>query len=343
MKFYEIIIEPRGGSGTPLKGDTLFGHFCWQAAYDASLINGGLEHLLSLYGESPGLIFSSAFPKLRWQGQAWYALKRPDLPSSVFPLAPGLNKIAKIKARKTQKEKKWWLLPEDLRLDFSAARFMTDQELLQETDAAATEAGRGLRQRAEEVRVAVSRAQPHNTINRLSGTTGEGQFAPYTQKMLHYFPGLKLAIFVLLEENITDIPRVYRALEAIGAWGFGKDASIGQGRFAVLGWRELAWPDASEADAAYALAPSVPAPGSYQQVFFAPFIRFGKHGDIYARSGQPFKNPVLMADEGAVFFNRDRSGFSRPYLGAAVRNLSKALPATVMQGYTPYLPFKVEM
>lgn len=343
MKFFEIIIEPQGGLGTPLKGDTLFGHFCWQAAYDVSLIHGGLEQLLSRYAASPGVIFSSAFPKLRWQGQAWYALKRPELPGAVFPFPPDLNKIAKIRARKSNRGKRWLLVPENLRLDISQARCMTDQELLQETDAAAAQAGRDHGRWGDTPRVAISLAQPHNTINRLSGTTGAGQFAPYTQKMLHYVPGLKLAIFVLLEEDLTDIGRVYRALAAMGAWGFGKDASIGQGRFALHGWRELVWPDASEANAAYALAPSVPARGSYRQVFFSPFVRFGKHGDMYARSSQPFKNPVLMADEGAVFFFKDSAGFGRPYLGTAVGNLSKALPGTVMQGFSPYLPFKVEM
>ena len=34
MKLYAIVIETHSGFGTPLKGDTLFGQFCWEVAMD---------------------------------------------------------------------------------------------------------------------------------------------------------------------------------------------------------------------------------------------------------------------------------------------------------------------
>jgi CRISPR-associated protein Csm4 len=343
LQLYEITIRPRGGLGTPLKGDTLFGHFCWQVAYDASLLEGGLEKQLALYGENPFVIFSSAFPKLKHDGAYYYALKRPDLPLAYFPLPPGKNKVQAMKARKEQKQKRWWMIPADLRLDYTSALLVSDQELLTWTAWQHDPVLRRAGGQAAQPRYTSELAQPHNTINRLTGTTGEGMFAPYTQEIVHFYPESELAIFVLVSKSASDIQRVVLALERIGQWGFGKDASIGQGRFQVAGSQKLSWPRNDQANAAYTLAPAVPEKQRYIRQCSLPFVRFGKHGDRYARSGQPFKNPVLLADEGAVFWPQERSFFDKPYLGMAVASLSKTCPAAVMQGYAPYLPCTLEI
>ena len=49
MKLYDVTIHPLSAFGTPLKGDTLFGQFCWQVAYDPGLVDGGLEKNLDRY------------------------------------------------------------------------------------------------------------------------------------------------------------------------------------------------------------------------------------------------------------------------------------------------------
>lgn len=53
MKLYEVIIKPESGFGTPLKGDTIFGHICWQTAYDKNLLEGGLDRWIDCYAERP--------------------------------------------------------------------------------------------------------------------------------------------------------------------------------------------------------------------------------------------------------------------------------------------------
>ena len=49
-----------------------------------------------------------------------------------------------------------------------------------------------------------------------------------------------------------------------------------------------------------------------------------------------------MADEGAVFIPNDKGVFDKPYIGRAVTGVSKAEPSSVVQGYAPYLPLKLE-
>jgi len=184
-------------------------------------------------------------------------------------------------------------------------------------------------------------SQSHNTINRLTQTTGDDNFAPYTKENIYYYPETKLVLFVLIDENITDIDQIRKGLENIGKFGFGRDASIGLGRFAVCESNEINVAVPKDANACYLLAPCVPEKDRFERMYFTPFIRFGKHEDRLANAGNPFKNPVVMADEGAVFISKNKGVFDKPY-GRAVTGVSKAEPSSVVQGYAPYLPLKLE-
>ena len=79
MKIYEITIKPSSGFGTPLKGDTIFGHFCWQIAHDETLLDRRLDDLLSDYQTSPFIIFSTAYSKFCVGTECQYALKTPTI------------------------------------------------------------------------------------------------------------------------------------------------------------------------------------------------------------------------------------------------------------------------
>lgn len=344
MKIYAITVEPLGAMGTPLKGDTLFGHFCWQAAHEPSLLNGGLDACIQSYDRKPFAIFSSAFPTWKSDdGSTWYALKRPDLPlSSLFSLE-GIDRAKRIAGRKELKKKKWMITGNALTVDLKGMEYLDDTELFERisTSDPARFAGRMLSSGGE--RLMKSCAQPHNSINRLSGTTGSGAFAPYEQTRIHYFPGTESAIFVALDDELTDIHRVRTGLKRIGMWGFGKDASTGMGRFRVTGVVEPARQQTEDANACYCLAPCVPEKDSFSEAFFVPFCRFGKHGDTLARSPNPFKTPVIMADEGAVLVPKDATAFRKPYIGRAVRGISKIQREAVAQGYSMYVPLKVEL
>lgn len=341
MKLYAIILTPVSGFGTTLKGDTIFGHFCWQAAYDPSLLQGGLEQQIAAYSEKPFAVFSSAFPVVEKEKTA-FAFKRPELPFS-FMLPAGKDKAEDMRQRKDFKKKKWMLIGEDLHLDVKTANFISDQGLLEEVTGTLSEGTRRQMGKAENAEFLKLFSQAHNSINRMTQTTGTGNFAPYAKENIYYLPDTKLAVFVLIEETATDIDRVTLGLKRIGISGFGRDASTGLGRYKTGKFYELPLSRAVNSNACYTLAPCVPAKGVFKESFFSPFVRFGKHGDRLAAYGNPFKNPVIMADEGAVLIPDNKNFFNRPYTGQAVNNVSKAIPETVVQGYAPYIPFKLEM
>lgn len=342
MKRYEIVIKPVSGFGTPLKGDTLFGQFCWQAAYDIGLLNGGLDKWLDVYSSNPFAVFSSAVPRLGHSSDVWYMFRRPDFPVSWFYQDKSQDRSATIDARKNIKKARWLAVKNRPELDWKHAELWTDQHLLQQSKMDVTSDSRCQWTCSESLEFETVFSQPHNSINRLTGTTGTGMFAPYVKTSRHYYPETRLAIFVLVNEDATDIERICRGLEQIGAFGFGRDASTGLGRFNVLMFNEIEFSTPANANACYMLGPSVPLPDSYRNAWFSPFVRFGRHGDRLAASRNPFKNPIIMADEAAVFQPVDPSGFSIPYFGTAVRGVSKAQPNAVTQGYAPYLPFRLE-
>jgi CRISPR-associated protein Csm4 len=341
MRLYEITLLPRSALGTPLAGDTLFGQFCWQAAYDPGLLPGGLEANLTRYPEAPFAVFSSAWPRFTQNGRVTYAVRRPDLPLDWLSPPPAGDRYQRLLHRKEVKKKPWLLVPEDLRLDPS--RLTDDRTLADLLLAQAPPEIQRLCRRAGVWQPLISWEQPHNTINRQTLTTGKEPFAPYTQEAHFYSPAAELALFVLLNEAATDIERLSLGLARIGLTGFGKDASIGLGRFDITGHRELPLPSASGANACYTLAPCVPAPHSFTEAFFTPLVRYGKHGDRLATSQNPFKAPVVMAAPGAVFVPTDPQALSRPYFGRAVTGVSLVQPRAVVQGYAPVLPLPLEV
>jgi CRISPR-associated protein Csm4 len=341
MRLYEITLRPLSALGTPLMGDTLFGQFCWQDAYDPGLVTGGLETQLTLYEERPFAIFSSACPKFTVNGTVHYALKRPDLPLDWLSPPPAGSRMARLEHRKKVKKKAWLLVDADLRLNFT--RLTEDAELSELLLQQASSEVQRLCRRTGVLKVVEKFPQPHNTINRQTLTTGEAPFAPYSQEIQFFLPESELAVFVLLDEAATDIHRLCLGLSRIGQTGFGRDASIGLGRFTLTGHREMSLPPTEDANACYTLAPCVPQPDSFTDAYFVPFVRFGKHGDRLATSAHPFKAPVVMAAAGAVFVPSDPGAVSRPYFGRAVSGVSKAEPRTVVQGYAPCLPFYLEV
>lgn len=346
MKIYEIIIKPVTGFGTPLKGDTIFGHFCWQIAYDEKLAGKTLDDLLVNYQTKPFAVFSSAYPRFRVGESCYYALKRPDLPANMVFNLPA-DKKQNIEMRKDLKAKRWMILQKDKKISsFKELKYRTDTILFEEDIKAylSDKTGRDIKRAVSKTFIAAF-SQSHNKINRLTSTTSAEGFAPFTVDQWIFYPETELAIFVGIDDAFMNIQHVKEGLERIGKCGFGKDASTGLGRFEVLETDEidLKKMGSDSPDACYTIAPCVPERNTFSDMCFTPFTRFGRHGDIFAKSSNPFKNPVIMADEGGIFKPKDTEVFNKPYMGRAITQISKTEPKSVTQGYSLYIPVKVEV
>jgi CRISPR-associated protein Csm4 len=305
MQTYRYTLRPLSAFGTPLAGDTLFGQLCWTLRHQ--LGNHRLNLLLQGYASGqPFAVVSDALPAEH--------VPLPSVPSALWQASETDRKKLK---------KKRWLPTAALGLPFASWQSQAQSDA--------------------EVAPQIERAQPHNTINRQTGTTGEGQFAPYAMPQIWFHPAMQFDLYIVLDEERLSLDELTAALDYMSQAGFGRDATIGLGKFERQGNAALAaWPAIAQANSYLTLGPCAP-----QGLGFCPVrshyqvaTRFGRHGDAAVQSGQPFKRPVLLAKAASVFWPEALDA-SRPFIGQGLGGtgnpVSLAMPETVQQGYAPVI------
>lgn len=317
MQTYRITLQPATAFGTPLAGDTLFGQLCWALRH--RLGNERLNEILAGYTQGqPFAVVSDAFP----QG----FLPLPSLPSAFWLDSAVDRKILK---------KKRWVAIEDTEAPLAQWQSLAFSD---------NEAAESLTR--QNMPLHSEHAQPHNSINRRTGTTGEGQFAPYTQPQTWFHPGVAFDVYVVLDEERLALTELLAALGAIGETGYGRDASIGLGKFHLLGDVQPDPLPASrapeEANAWLTLGPCAPQGLGFcnERSHYQPLTRFGRHGDIAVHTGNPFKRPILLARGGSVFWP-ERLAPNCRFIGQGIGEVSAAHPETVAQGYAPVLAIRL--
>ncbi len=312
MRSLCVTLTPLSAFGGPIKGDTLFGHLCWAVRNRHG--EARLQDLLAGYTQGqPFAVCGDALP----QGH----LPRPAWPLHRY-------RISGDQDRKAVKRLRWLPLAavqQPLPQWLDACQ--SDSQLL----AALGRPGTALTHR---------HAQPHNSIDRRSGTTGGAAFAPYSLPQYWHAAGLRLDVWLLVDPDRLTVAELQVLLNDIGRAGHGRDASIGLGKFAVDDLAERPLPRQANATAGLTLAPCAPQGLGYDpdHSFYEPFTRFGRHGDLAVLGGRPFKAPVLLAQTGALLTPPalPTTGFIGQGLGGD-GSLSNALAATVQQGYAPFV------
>lgn len=311
MNAYQVIINLQSAFATPLKGDTLLGQLCWaiRNRYGESRLTNCLEGYTN---NQPFAVVSDAFP----EGH----LPLPKLPSLFYESLADVDRKA-IK-------KRCWLPVADLE--------MPVYEWLHHAKSPADLAANTHRFSS----LSEKHPHSHNTINRQTNTTSDNGFAPYSVAQEWFIPGLRWTLYVLLDSARLSSDDCRQCLSDIGSFGYGKDASIGLGKFVVEDFQAQPLPAQNNANACLTLAPCAPQGLGYdeQRSFYQLFTRFGRHGDVAVhQDGKPFKNPVLLAQTAAVFgTSPPNTGFIGQGIGGN-GELSKTLAATVHQGYTPVI------
>lgn len=147
-----------------------------------------------------------------------------------------------------------------------------------------------------------NRDQPHNTLNRLTASTGKGEFAPYTMSQIWYEPNTLLDLYIVIDEARISLSEMTALLTDIGTFGFGRDASIGLGKF-VVDKAEAFGYSKQNANAYLALANCSPQNLGLrkERCYYQISTRFGRHGSLAVFNGNPFKKPIILTKSGAVF------------------------------------------
>jgi CRISPR-associated protein Csm4 len=309
MKTFRLTLRPLTAFGTPMAGDTLFGHLCWAALERWGSMR--LGELLAGYTEGrPWLVVSDGFP-------AGF-LPRPTVPDAV------LGRTIDPARRKVMRRRVW--------LPAGGASSPLGDWL---DDASA----------ASERDLAKSAVLTQNTINRLTGTTGTGQFAPRQVERDAYERDARLDVYAAVDDARLDLPALRQLFQDVGDMGYGRDASTGLGKFSVEAIDDHQWPP-GPARHWLCLAPCAPDTAALDaaRCYYHPLTRFGRHGNLGVRLGVPFKRPLLLTKTGALLTSRQPERWSHHGRGLGGRGqpLSAVIPDTVHQGYAPVVPVKLE-
>lgn len=297
---YRLTLTPLSAFATPMLGDTLFGQLCWALREEQG--EAALNQLLAGYTQGqPFAVFSDGLP-------ANY-FPRPLLPPQYLGAASDSTE------RKQWKKIRW------------IANDVLKNPVVDWMKQASCQQPMAVREQIH----------PHNTINRMTGTTGRDGFAPYSVEEFWYHNDAQLNVFAVIDKDRIDSELIETLFKRIGAFGFGRDASIGLGKFGVDICEPYVLPAQAGANAWLTLAPCAPQGLGYDgnNSYWQPFTRYGRHGNIAVLSS-PFKNPVLLAATGSVFCS---DKFDAPmFIGQGLGGdgvISKTLRETVQQGYTP--------
>ena len=165
----------------------------------------------------------------------------------------------------------------------------------------------------------------HNSLNyKTFMTSSDGKFAPFGETE---FQMGDRDLYLLIDEKQTDKVSIEKALRYVGHYGYGKNASIGKGRFEITPFEEMRWQ--SKGKRFMALS-AFSAQGIEATLYAEPFTRFGKAGASRAYK-QPFKKPLLLAACGSVIEYGELQ--ERCYVGRAITGVSDVYEDIVHQGY----------
>lgn len=299
MKLYKTTLMPASSFATQLKGDTFFGMLCWAIRYKFG--EEKLKELIKDYGKNPFLIVSDGFLS--------GFLPKPTMPSRML----GENKDFKKENRK-----KLWLSYENLiNSKFSKAK-------------TADEVGEILKEKGFETYKEKAEIITKNIINYTSFTADD----PYSELEFVLPPQ---DIYILLDESKFGLAELKEVICLIGQIGYGKNASIGKGRFEIGDFAEIL--QLASSKAFMTLSPCVlQGIGDTKECFYEPFTRFGKHGGYLASSGKFEKSPLLLANTGAVVVFKENRDIK--FIGKMITGHSEQKD-TIHQGYSIVLPIKL--
>jgi CRISPR-associated protein Csm4 len=306
MNTLKFTLRPLSAFATPLAGDTLFGQLCWAARERFG--EPRLRELLDGYVHGqPFLVVSDGFPS--------GLLPRPTAPDFALGLA-GVDPAR----RKRIRTHRW--------LPAGGAEEPIARWMAQLTESKAVE----------------TVVLTQNTINRYTGTTGEGQFAPRQVDRSFFSAKIRIDLYAVIDERLSA-DTLSQLLADVGNHGFGRDATTGLGKFEVERTIEAARLQRASHHW-LTLAPCQPNPEELvaDGCYYTPVTRFGRHGNIAAVTAQPFKRPLPMMATGALLKSREpaRWTFHGHGLGGSANPVSSVIPDTVHQGYAPVLPLRME-
>ena len=168
----------------------------------------------------------------------------------------------------------------------------------------------------------------HNTIDRFSNTVLETGLYSIDEK---WSKVSKWDVYIL---STLPLERIKTLVEWAFENGFGADASTGKGKITNIG-NPVEVETKINSNNYMALGPFVDPKNGISELRANIFVRSGKIGGAFASGLSPYKKPVVLYDEGAVFKYDKIIG----YTGRLLENMHDTKEFNICQsGFAPVIP-----
>jgi len=301
MRWCKVKLKANSWLSSEWQADTIWGHLCWALRY----LRGERElaDFISAYSTmQPPLLVSNGFPD--------DLLPRPVLPQVPLDLEAELAKQKQQFQRQKDDKKVSYLNGEEF-----------DRVLKAETVYPSWKAK------------IKRRVTLKNQINRVTSSTGAEGANLYPFEEYHCDA---ITIYVKVVDEFESIAR--ELFDYLAKTGYGKRKSVGYGWVELLGFDPFpGFPSPKDANAFVSLSNFVPRAIDPRQGYWKVLIKYGKLGEEYASSDNPFKRPLLMFSAGSLFYDSP----IRDYYGQLVTDLSPSHPEVVQYGLALPVPLKL--
>lgn len=318
-KYICLDIIPLSPFATEPASDTFFGQICYMLYIQGK----DIEDILKDYDSDPFLVVSDFFPMGYISAQQMPV--KPPKKINIYDLAE----------RKKLKKKNKIKLDELIK---NGSLTIEKNGLIKETV--------DLSESGENWHIMqYDRGRAH--INRITGTTLDEEFAPfsnieysYNAKNVQFY----FRVYLYIKEEYKSA--VIEAIKNIGKTGYGSKTSIGRGMFKVDEKDDITVNTENKNGMLFLSNTVIYGMDKYiDKIYYSPVTRFGKHGAL-TNNGNPFKSPFVMASSGTLAFeDREKMKqeyFQKQYIGKAVKGISYN-SGTVAQGYGLYLPLNIKV
>lgn len=312
MKIYRAELKAHSSYCSPVQSDTLFGAFCWAYRYKYGLDE--LTRLLELYrSNNPPVIFSNGFI-----GEL--------LPMPLINIQPWGDKYLS----KQVKLQRYKLLKRAKRIQYITLdefnNILSGNFKIKDF----AELG-GFTPEETEKTVITYR----NIIDRVQGTaSGSGESGGlFTQK--ESYPQGNVCIYLKIKDGWQE--KTAEVLDLMCLLGIGGKKSTGKGSFRMERFYEFgSFAIPSDPDGFVVLSNYIPCKNDPKEGNYRTIVKYGKLDREFAASAKPFKKPLIMIKEGAIFRTENLSEF----YGQIVENVSPYSNNIVHNGIAFVLPGK---
>jgi len=279
MTLYRIRFKLCSSVVTPLKGDTIWGHIIWGIANHEG-DEAVAKFLDQEKSDMPALVVSSAFPA----GMLCRALPEPEQRKGHL----SIEEYTKIKKEKNKK-------------------YVAAAKYLAETIAQTETPGAEMEKLCEGAKVMHNTPVMHNVIDRSTNTVLlKGSLFSTEEKWSgiildnprkNTYKNIDWDFYIL-----TSFPpvRVQKLVKWAFENGYGADASTGKGKIEIKSDPIQVKTTKEYGNKYMALGPFV-GTNELRNIRADIFVRSGKLGGSFASCMSPYKKPVVLYDEGAVF------------------------------------------